>query len=138
MYPPIYLFLSLLPLPIITARSIHLFTNTTVTTTSTASVPILCGSRGMSKCATSLTCIADPANLATSLIGDKPGLCAQMNGRSCGDGSSCPTGQTCVDKPNDGCNPRLSRDGLPISDPGKWRTDCPSVCTFLDGRSAAS
>ncbi|CAF9938692.1 MAG: hypothetical protein HETSPECPRED_001163 [Heterodermia speciosa] len=131
--------LLLLPLPT-TARSIHILTNSTSTTKSTASAPIFCGSRGMSKCATSLTCIADPANLATSLIGDRPGLCARTNGRSCSgvtDTTSCPRGQTCVDLPNDGCNPQMTEEGLLIAEPGMWRTDCPGVCVFLDGRSAA-
>ncbi|KAG6993889.1 hypothetical protein G7Y79_00049g084490 [Physcia stellaris] len=110
---------------------------------STASIPkvgpsILCGSRGMPKCASGLTCIPNPSNLATSLLGDAPGLCAKLDGQSCGgtSGQGCPAAQVCVDKPNDSCKPMVSDEGLPLTDPSEWRTDCPGICVFLDGRSA--
>ena len=147
----IYLFLSLLPLTI-QVRAIPLATNQTMDRVVNlkqapgaanlpvaASVPAasadlasavqktLCGSRGMSKCGTGLTCAADPSNIACSLIADCPGLCVKLDGQTCTSGkSSCPTGQTCVDKPGDSCNPGLGG------------TDCEGVCTFLNGRSALS
>lgn len=149
MLPAIYLslFLPLLPIAI-NARVITLTTinsdntiaiNTNTTNAAVADVPAgpagpllvtkatRCGSRGMARCSTGHSCIADPSNLACSLIADCPGLCAKLDGKSCSgpDDTSCPAGQTCVDKPGDSCNPQLGGE------------NCPSICVFLDGRSAA-
>ena len=100
----------------------------TITIPAVPNAPTRCGSRGMARCTAGRTCVADPENLACSLIADCPGLCAKLDGRSCkapGEDAGCPEGQRCIDRPGDSCNPQLGGTG------------CASVCAFLDGRSAA-
>ena len=57
--------------------------------------PTKCGSRGLPPCPDSRqTCIADPAKLGCSLIGDCPGLCVILDGQTCAGflGLDCPSG----------------------------------------------
>lgn len=78
----------------------------------------------------SQTCVEDPRDTCDPYAGgaDCSGVCVYLDGRSaastptsgqlCGGfaGFQCPEGKTCVDNPNDGCDPK------------KGGADCSGIC----------
>ena len=94
-----------------------------------ASTPTTCGSRGLAPCPSGQSCINDPNKPGCSTAVDCPGICATLDGPTCGGfaGLQCPDPlrQICVDNPNDSCNPQ------------NGGADCSGICVYPDGSSAA-
>jgi hypothetical protein len=64
-----------------------------------------CGSRGLEPCPDGQTCIDPDLTDSCTPLADCPGICAPI--QTCGGfaGFRCPEGLTCVDDPNDSCDP---------------------------------
>ncbi|KAL9122112.1 MAG: hypothetical protein Q9187_001334 [Circinaria calcarea] len=105
-----------------------LASSSTAKPTIKASTPISCGSRGLPACPTGQSCINDPTRPGCDTAVDCPGICATLDGPTCGGIANlqCPDRrQVCVENPNDSC------------DPQNGGADCSGICVYPDGSSAA-